>query len=305
MKILACIVTYNRKELLIRNIKSLMIQDSPLDILVLDNASTDQTEDYLKQNGYFNDSNHYYYCSKVNSGGSGGFNQACKWCVDHDYDYAWLMDDDGYCMNTSTLSALLKHIGEKPIILNSLVLKNEQTLTFSINGLNTVADINQLADHSVIQNAANPFNGTLVPVSILKQAGLPKYEFFIYGDETEFIQRIQRAGFRADTVTDSLYFHPVNNPEVTTKTVLNQRFDIIDYAPWKLYCFVRNYCYIYLTYHSRKEAEKFVLSMKFRQHLLHTNERRNQRIIGIAKKDAFQNDFSRNILDIIKNGDIL
>ena len=52
-KICAVVVTYNRKELLLRNISSLLSQTYPLDILIYDNASTDGTYDFLVQKKYW------------------------------------------------------------------------------------------------------------------------------------------------------------------------------------------------------------------------------------------------------------
>lgn len=304
MRICACIVTYNRRELLLRNIRSIDSQTVLPDILVLDNASTDHTREYLEENGYFLAERHRYLRSSLNTGGSGGFYQACSWALQNQYDYVWLMDDDGYCMNDSTLSSLLQHIDQVPAVLNSVVLRDPQHLTFQINGMNLLADLSRHADHGCILNAANPYNGTLIPAEILKAAGLPKKEFFIYGDETEYIHRIEQSGFHAHTVLDSLYYHPVNNPDCSTVKFLGRESRVIIYAPWKLYCFARNYCYIYLTYFSRWEAEKFILSLKLQQRLLRKNTAVSMRLINAARHDALANDFSRDIPALMKTGDI-
>ena len=51
LKTAAVIVTYNRKELLLKNLKSLVSQNHSIDkIIIIDNASTDGTYDYLKDN---------------------------------------------------------------------------------------------------------------------------------------------------------------------------------------------------------------------------------------------------------------
>ena len=49
-KVLAIIVTHNRKELLNECINALIGQSYPSDILIIDNASTDGTNDLIFQN---------------------------------------------------------------------------------------------------------------------------------------------------------------------------------------------------------------------------------------------------------------
>lgn len=48
-KITAALVTYNRKELLHEALEALMAQSFPVEILVIDNASTDGTEKMLEK----------------------------------------------------------------------------------------------------------------------------------------------------------------------------------------------------------------------------------------------------------------
>ena len=48
MKVSAVVVTYNRRELLEKTLAGLEAQERPLDhIVIIDNASTDDTADYL------------------------------------------------------------------------------------------------------------------------------------------------------------------------------------------------------------------------------------------------------------------
>ena len=72
-KVCAVIVTFNRKELLMRNINSLLKQTYPVDILIYDNASTDGTFHYLQENKIIEKTNVKYYLAESNTGGSGGF----------------------------------------------------------------------------------------------------------------------------------------------------------------------------------------------------------------------------------------
>lgn len=80
MKTAAIIVTYNRKELLLRCIEAVSTQSSlPNAIFIIDNASTDGTEDLLRDKGIINRKKLYngidieYHNTKTNGGGSLGF----------------------------------------------------------------------------------------------------------------------------------------------------------------------------------------------------------------------------------------
>ena len=49
MKIAAVVVTFNRKEYLVKNIEALLAQvNASMDILIIDNASTDGTEETIR-----------------------------------------------------------------------------------------------------------------------------------------------------------------------------------------------------------------------------------------------------------------
>ena len=63
-KIVAVVVTYNRKELLEENIKALLNQSyENLDILIIDNASTDGTEEVVKK--YVSDKSHSPFLGNI------------------------------------------------------------------------------------------------------------------------------------------------------------------------------------------------------------------------------------------------
>ena len=48
-----------------------------------------------------------------------------------------------------------------------------------------------------------PFNGVLVTRELVEQIGLPRAEFFIWGDDVEYLWRANAAGARTATVVDA------------------------------------------------------------------------------------------------------
>ncbi len=96
MNSLAIVVTYNRISLLKQCIDHLTNQEIPCDILIVDNASTDGTSQYI-------DGLTDIMCLHLeqNTGGAGGFNAGIRWGAEHGYKYLWVMDDDTLPMSNA------------------------------------------------------------------------------------------------------------------------------------------------------------------------------------------------------------
>lgn len=90
----AVVVTYNRKVLLKECINALLQQTlKNIIISIIDNASTDGTEDFIAE--YVDGEKVYYYNTGANIGGAGGFNYGMKIAVNEKKcEYIWIMDDD-------------------------------------------------------------------------------------------------------------------------------------------------------------------------------------------------------------------
>ena len=83
------IVTWNRLEMLKACVEAARRNAKDADVLVVDNASTDGTADWLgEQQGIA------VLTLPENTGGAGGFSAGMKWAFDRGYDWMWIMDDD-------------------------------------------------------------------------------------------------------------------------------------------------------------------------------------------------------------------
>ena len=93
-KTAAIVVTYNRKELLLQNIEALLKQTvrNQLEIVIIDNASTDGTFEAIKR--YVDKGEIIYINTGSNLGGAGGFQYGIRYAAEHDYEFVWVMDDD-------------------------------------------------------------------------------------------------------------------------------------------------------------------------------------------------------------------
>ena len=89
----AVVVTYNRKNLLQTCVEKLLAQAGvSCDVIIIDNASTDGTEEMIHTQ--FHKPEVIYENTGKNLGGAGGFEYGVQKAVRMGYEYVWIMDDD-------------------------------------------------------------------------------------------------------------------------------------------------------------------------------------------------------------------
>lgn len=247
--IAAVIVTFNRKKLLLENIKMCLTQTEKLDeIIVIDNHSEDGSQTYVMDNLSSKqlDVIDYVYLKK-NVGGSGGFSYGVEYAKKGKFDYIWLMDDDGRPYDNMTLSKLTQFITEenllnKPVWLNSLVCCNNKDLAFGIFVNNTIVTEREKIGGKFITGSANPFNGTLLSKELVDLIGKPRDDYFIKGDEKEYLARALKNNLEVYTVCDSIYFHPTPRHKSGSFSLFGKTIENNVEAGWKEYYNMRNTC---------------------------------------------------------------
>ncbi len=192
-KIIAVIVTYNRKELLKESIEALRSQTyKDMDILVVDNASTDGTYDNVVKKY----DNLKYINTGSNIGGAGGFNLGMKYAIENNYEYAWLMDDDTIAMPTALQSLMKKAniLNDEFSYLSSIVKWTDNSICkMNIQILNKkwIYDYEKIQNNLILLEKCS-FVSCFVNLKIAKKVGLPIKEFFIYGDDWEYTLRLSK-----------------------------------------------------------------------------------------------------------------
>lgn len=194
-KIADIVVTYNRKKLLEENINALLSQTYiGHDIFIIDNASTDGTIDMIKK---IKDSRIKYYNTGENLGGAGGFTYGLKIVIELGYDYAWIMDDDSI-PNKDALKSLINKselLKNKFSFLSSLVYwTDKKVFPMNVPKLHISneldIDLNMLSKNKLFKSYEGSFVGCFVNIKYAKRTALPISEFFIYGDDIEYTQRL-------------------------------------------------------------------------------------------------------------------
>ena len=206
----AVIVTYNRKALLSQCLDAVLGQTARPDVIyVIDNASSDGTDRLIEAN----------YSGRVvsirlpkNSGGAGGFYHGMKRAFDDGHAWIWVMDDDVEA-DAHALEELLAASREAPGAILAparvdcggalaeascveydlshalrLPTAYERSVTATFGTLNALPEVVELENIT--------FEGPLIPRCAIDAAGLPRPEFFIYGDDTEYGVRLREHGFR-------------------------------------------------------------------------------------------------------------
>jgi len=224
-KTIAVVVTYNRSTLLSECITALRNQTRKPDaILVVNNGSTDNTEEWLQSQ------KDIFFITQKNVGSGGGFNTGINWAFKHNYSWIWCMDDDGY-PREDALEKILDADTETLSLRNCAVLNKEDKKSF-VWKTKDYATIDEV-DTKLIKGIGHPFNGTMLHRNVVEKVGLPKPDLFVWGDESEYYCRItKKYNIPVYTVADSIHYHPA-----TAFTFKNDW----DYKNnWKMYYYIRN-----------------------------------------------------------------
>lgn len=274
-KICSIIVTFNRRELLARCARAVMGQTvRPDALIIVDNASTDGTFEYLCGEGIVAGAplqtevmmesqvegmRVIYYRMPVNGGGAGGFHKGLELAHHmNEFDAFWMMDDDGYptpeCLEKQ-LAYLDKYDYVMPVSIN---IEEHTQLSWATKlkmGGKTESYAELVADWGEILPFVFPFNGSLLSKKIVDEVGYINPDLFIWGDDYEHYYRCLKAGFKPVTVLDAVFYHPANRAPVVP--VMGGLFKV-PYVDSKLRftCLIRNWAFINKNNHRWLAAAK-------------------------------------------------
>ena len=254
--IVAVVVTYNRKEKLMNCLDALFSQKGGApDILVVDNASDDGTEQELKP--LVDEGRIHYYNPGRNLGGAGGFERGVKWAVEADYDYIWLMDDD--CLPEKKALVAFKKAhntlkGHYGFLSSKVIWTDGEPCKMNIQKSSITHKVKDWGrDLQRIQYAS--FVSCFIKTSVVKEVALPIGEFFIWGDDVEYTRRIS-IKYPCYYVKDSVVVH-----DCASNTGSDISSDSMDRMKYYVYAY-RNEFYVF-----RREGAKGLVYWWFRLHL--------------------------------------
>ena len=243
-RIVAVVVTYNRRDMVTRLVAALDAGSVvPDEVVVVDNASSDGTADALAGAGTTTPLTVLRLTE--NTGGAGGFHTGLAVAMERGADLVWLMDDDG-TPAADCLQSLLPHLATRDFIGPAVVSEDDPArLCFPIRVpgssrvLHAVPDLEAASASGLLEGVVIPFNGVLVTRELVERIGLPREEFFIWGDDVEYLWRARAAGARIATVVGARFRHPstddLGTPLMFGRTTYNH-----SPSDLKHYCMCRN-----------------------------------------------------------------
>ena len=207
MKLACVIVTYNRLEKLQRTLTAYAMQVKKPDyLIVVNNCSTDGTEDYLdawkqKQTGM----KIVLMNLQENRGGSGGFYLGSQKALDLGADWVWLSDDDAYpepealyilagklaeLDQDETVAAVCGSIWEG----GKLSLGHRKRYQAGFWEFKQIPIPAAEYEQPAFEVQLFSYVGAVIKAKTLKQVGLCEKDYFIYWDDTEHSYRISKTG---------------------------------------------------------------------------------------------------------------
>ena len=212
IKLLVLIITYNRLALLKECIQAVLSQTwNSFDILVIDNHSTDGTWEYL-QALEGKDSISFLRLGQ-NTGGSGGFHIGIREALCRGYSHIWLMDDD---------TVPDSHAAERLLSADRLLGKYGFLVSLPIWKDGSLCKMNlplpgqfrrekgRILQEGLLLVRKATIVSMLLKAEIVREVGLPIKEFFIWGDDQEYTERISKK-YKCYLVLSSVVQHKTKN----------------------------------------------------------------------------------------------
>jgi rhamnopyranosyl-N-acetylglucosaminyl-diphospho-decaprenol beta-1,3/1,4-galactofuranosyltransferase len=195
-RVVAVVVTYNRRELLLESLAAVRAQSRAPDVvIVVDNASSDGTAAAVRDR--------YPDVALAelarNTGGAGGFASGLTLALADAADLVWLMDDDTV-PEPGALRALLeargRHPGGPPAVMASRVVWTDGRAhpmnTPRPKPFATGPERDAAAAAGCVPIRSASFVSILVDAGVCRERGLPQADYFLWNDDFEFTTRLLR-----------------------------------------------------------------------------------------------------------------
>ncbi|HEY8293898.1 MAG TPA: glycosyltransferase [Micrococcaceae bacterium] len=199
-RVVAVLVSYNRRDLLEKALDSLCRASRlPDALVVVDNASTDGAREYLEDLSLplpFD-----LVKLESNTGGAGGFAVGMAQALAyHQPDIVWIMDDDTE-PQPQTLEAAVEvwesfPAWDRPAFVASQVLwsdgRNHPMNTMRARFGGSAADVQRAGQVNARPIRSASFVSLFIDAGALRDVGLPVVDYFLWNDDFEFTGRLAR-----------------------------------------------------------------------------------------------------------------
>jgi len=239
--IIAIVVTFNRKKFLLQCLKAIYNQTCKISkIIVVDNASTDGTYEYLINNNFLSSAKLKYIRLNRNLGGSGGFFYGIKFAMDLGAEWIWMMDDDA--LPDKDALKELSYIAKNPMNIYGSTPCWKDELSWGVKirlkdgSKKYIEKLQDMAHETEVEFI--PFLGIYVHRQMIKKIGYPEKDFFIAADDVEYTLRAKKAGSKLIQAGKSYIIHPPSSRYQIK--ILGNTIYCLKLPAWKRYYDTRN-----------------------------------------------------------------
>ena len=216
-KILVIIVTYNGMEWMERCLDSITRSTLPADIFIVDNGSTDGTQDYIRSCG----KEIIFRQSGENLGFGRANNLGLQYAADNGYDYVYLLNQDAWVEEATfeTLINVHRTHPEYGILSPMQIQANGQHMDRNfLNGVasrcvegnfmedlyfGTLQDVYEVKDVMAAH--------WLISMDCLRRTGGFSPTFRHYGEDNNYVDRVEYHGFKTGFVPATKAVHDREN----------------------------------------------------------------------------------------------
>jgi len=202
------IVTYNGMKWIDKCLRDVLQSDIEIKVVVIDNRSTDDTVNFIKNN--------YPQVDLTETDENLGFGRAnnigIKKAVKANADYVFLLNQDGY-VEENTISKLVSfHNGHLEYGVLSPQQKNGNGTELDKKFKNIV--LGNCVTNSFLESGKTIYDVSfvmaafwLISADCLKRVGVFDPIFFHYGEDGDYLSRVRFHGFKIGVVMDSVAYH--------------------------------------------------------------------------------------------------
>jgi GT2 family glycosyltransferase len=253
---------YNGAHTLSRHIDALLEQSRPLqEIIVVDNASTDETRSVLAAR--------YpqvtILCMTENLGTGGGLAAGLAYAArEKKYDWIWMFDQDSFPA-PDALEIMLREaqrfqgnsseIGMLAAFPVDQQMENSSSPWLWHNRF--VKPPTEVLGRPIMFADLVITSGAMVRRAVVEKIGLPRTDFFIDFVDYEYCLRARSCGYKIAVVTRAKLYHEVG--KARTMRFLGRRWFWSDHRPFREYYMSRNLAYSVWWLYSNLPAKGFVL----------------------------------------------
>lgn len=221
--VVAIVITHNRKDEVLECIDSLLASTyENLEVVVLDNGSTDGTSGHIRERF----PQVKLLAVEKNLGAAGGRNYAVENCLRFDPQFAYFVDSDAV-VRPETLGRLIDFLEMTPAcaLAGSIVMDRDRPTVAQAMGANfdgarlKVRHLDQPESSSPYAAEVVSTCSAAIDFHRLRSLGPLDERFFVYHEDVDFSLRALSAGFRNYILPNSVAYHK-GGPTKSTPFIL-------------------------------------------------------------------------------------